>query len=106
MSKTGITEEERRNSTYNPIYMGAKTDQYGHEAQIITGKEGAIGNKILFEWDKQFAPAVYKSADNVYTAVGYGLSNSTMIIGNDGIIIVDTNDSIETAQMAIFHQIH
>ena len=25
-----ITDEERQNSTYNPIYMGEETDNYGH----------------------------------------------------------------------------
>ena len=38
----------------------------------------------------QFPEQVIKVADGVYTAVGYSVSNSSMIVGNDGVIIIDT----------------
>lgn len=38
----------------------------------------------------QFPEKVIKVADDVYTAVGYSVSNSSMIVGDDGVIIIDT----------------
>ena len=36
-----------------------------------------------------FAPSVIKVAENVYTAIGYQVSANSMIVGDDGVIIVD-----------------
>ena len=34
----------------------------------------------------------------IYVAVGYGIANATMVIGDDGIIIIDTLETKEAAQ--------
>ena len=39
--------------------------------------------------NKMFSPSVIKVAENVYTAIGYQVSANSMIVGDDGIIIVD-----------------
>ncbi|MBN2299397.1 MAG: MBL fold metallo-hydrolase [Deltaproteobacteria bacterium] len=44
-----------------------------------------------------FEKGVEKVADNVYVAIGFGLANSIMIEGDDGVIIVDTMESCEAA---------
>jgi alkyl sulfatase BDS1-like metallo-beta-lactamase superfamily hydrolase len=44
-----------------------------------------------------FAKGVEKVGDNVYVAIGFGLANSIMIEGDDGLIIVDTMESCEAA---------
>jgi alkyl sulfatase BDS1-like metallo-beta-lactamase superfamily hydrolase len=44
-----------------------------------------------------FRKGVEKIGDNVYAAIGYGLANSIMIEGEDGLIIVDTMESCEAA---------
>lgn len=38
----------------------------------------------------QFPEKVVKVAKGVYTAVGYSVSNVSMIVGDDGVIIIDT----------------
>ena len=43
----------------------------------------------LLERNKMFEPAVIRVAENVYTAIGYQVSANSMIIGTDGVIIVD-----------------
>jgi alkyl sulfatase BDS1-like metallo-beta-lactamase superfamily hydrolase len=58
-------------------------------------------NPRLTEHSRKMEQRVYKVTDNVYNAVGFGIANSTMIVGNDGIIIVDTTESTAAAQ-AIF----
>ena len=52
----------------------------------------------LTEHSKKMMPNVYRVADNVYCAVGYALANATMVVGNDGIIIIDTTESVEAGR--------
>jgi len=56
---------------------------------------------------QEFEKRVYKVTDGVYQAVGYAIANSIMIEGDDGIIIVDVTESLESAQevMAEFRKI-
>jgi alkyl sulfatase BDS1-like metallo-beta-lactamase superfamily hydrolase len=51
----------------------------------------------LTEQSKQFDEKVVQVADNVYTAVGFSVSNVSMIIGNDGVVIVDTGMMLDDA---------
>ncbi|MBN1104655.1 MAG: alkyl/aryl-sulfatase, partial [Deltaproteobacteria bacterium] len=51
----------------------------------------------LQEHGKLFQRGVEKVTDRVYAAIGYGISNSIMIEGNDGLIIVDTMTTLEEA---------
>lgn len=44
------------------------------------------------------AQQVYKITDNVYCAVGFGGANSVMIVGRDGVVIVDTMESVDAAK--------
>lgn len=50
---------------------------------------------------------VYKIGDNIYSAVGYALNYPTMIVGDDGIIIVDASETIDSMEkiMAEFRKI-
>ena len=41
---------------------------------------------------------VYRVRDNVYLAYGYGLANSAMVIGDDGVIIIDVMEDYERGQ--------
>ena len=45
-----------------------------------------------------FKKEIVQLADNVYQAFGYAASNVYMIIGDDGIIIVDTTETTSAAQ--------
>ncbi len=58
-------------------------------------------NPRLTEHSRKMEQRVYKVTDNVYNAVGFGAANSTLIIGNDGIIIVDTTEATASAQNAL-----
>lgn len=52
----------------------------------------------LIEKSKQFDQQVVQVADNVYTAVGFSVSNVSMIFGNEGVVIVDTGMTLDDAQ--------
>jgi len=56
------------------------------------------GKASLIEHSKEFRKEVINVTDGVYVGVGYGGSNSTMIEGDDGVIIIDTLESIEGAE--------
>jgi len=61
----------------------------------------SINPKLLATNDYWSPPAVHKVTDGVYVAVGYDLANSIMIEGDDGIIIVDTLSTYESAKKVI-----
>lgn len=47
---------------------------------------------------KRFEKRVEKVTDGVYSAIGYGLANSILLVTNEGNIIVDTTESISAAE--------
>ncbi len=55
-------------------------------------------NPRLTDHSRNMEQRVYKVTDNIYNAVGFGVANATLIVGNDGIIIVDTTESTDSAQ--------
>lgn len=57
-------------------------------------------NPRMTEHSKKMAQQVYKVTDNVYSAVGFGLANVIMVVGRDGVIIVDVTESVDAAKAA------
>ncbi len=54
-------------------------------------------NEKLKAHSAEFKKQIIKVTDNIHVAVGYGLANSILIEGDDGVIIVDTMEGIKTA---------
>ncbi len=52
----------------------------------------------LLERNRMFEPAVIEVAENVYTAIGYQVSANSMIIGDDGVIIIDPGQQVAGAR--------
>ena len=46
--------------------------------------------QMLIKRSAEFQKDIIQVSDNVYTAIGYGVSAVSMIVGDDGIIIIDT----------------
>jgi len=61
----------------------------------------------LARHSEEFTRRIEKVTDGVYVAIGYGLANSIMLEGSDGIIIVDTMETVEEGQgvLAAFREI-
>ena len=57
-------------------------------AHVFAEDTGAT--RKLRKQGEQFPEKVVKVADDVYAAVGFSVSNVSMIVGDDGVIIVDT----------------
>ncbi|MDB4279238.1 alkyl/aryl-sulfatase [Paraglaciecola sp.] len=51
---------------------------------------------MLKKRSAEFDKDIIKVSESVYTAVGYGVSPVSMIVGNTGIVIVDTGISVES----------
>ena len=64
-------------------------------------------NAELAAHTKVFAQKLYKVADNVYSAVGWQLGNVAMIEAPEGLIIVDTGESVSESRkiMAEFRKV-
>ena len=58
-------------------------------AGSISAQEVTPQTQLLLDRNKEFKEEIIKLADNVYTAVGYDVSNITMIVGTDGVILID-----------------
>ena len=56
---------------------------------LVLSAQPSEATKRLQERNKMFKPTVIQVAENVYTAIGYQVSANSMIIGDDGVIIVD-----------------
>jgi len=55
----------------------------------------------LHQHSAEFEQQVLQVGDNIHVAVGYGLANSIMIEGDDGLIIVDTLESKDAAKLVL-----
>ncbi|MEC9466640.1 MAG: alkyl sulfatase dimerization domain-containing protein [Myxococcota bacterium] len=58
----------------------------------------ARSETTLAEHTKEFEPRVEEVVEGVHVAIGYGLANSILIEGTDGVIIVDTMESMEAGR--------
>src|SRR3546814_12882654 len=49
----------------------------------------------------EFKREVLNPADGVYVAVGYGIANSILVVGDGGVIVVDTTETAESARAVL-----
>lgn len=63
----------------------------------LFAQENSATQKLV-EQSRQFEEQIIQVADNVYTAVGYSVSNVSMIVGDDGVVLVDTGMMGEAAE--------
>ncbi|MDE0361031.1 MAG: MBL fold metallo-hydrolase, partial [Rhodospirillaceae bacterium] len=81
-------------------------------ALVLFGASGALAQPSdatlrLLERNRMFEPDIIQVAENVFTAIGYQVSANTMIVGDDGVIIVDPGQQMAGARQvrAAFEQI-
>jgi len=66
------------------------------EAGLPTAPQA--GSAELEAHSAEFERGVVQVTEGVYVAIGYALANSIMIVGDDGVIIVDTTESMSAAR--------
>jgi uncharacterized sulfatase len=69
-------------------------------ASSITGvlAQESDATRRLLDRNEMFEPRVIEVAENVYTAIGYQVSTNTMIVGDDGVIIIDPGQRVAGAE--------
>lgn len=72
----------------NNPYMGAPVD-------VATGKRGELANAKLIQHGASLGRKLHRVTDRVYCQMGSCLGNSTMVLGKDGMIVVDTGDCVQ-----------
>jgi alkyl sulfatase BDS1-like metallo-beta-lactamase superfamily hydrolase len=55
----------------------------------------------LHDHSKEFKKQIIKVGEKTYVAIGYGLANSIMIEGTDGLIIIDAMESLKQGETVI-----
>jgi hypothetical protein len=62
---------------------------------IAYDKPAATVHPKLTEHSQKMVPGVYQVAESVYLAYGYALTSPAMIVGDDGVIIVDPPEDVK-----------
>lgn len=63
----------------------------------MNANSSSVTSQELADHTEEFKQEIIKVTDGVYVAIGYGLANSVLLEGIDGVVIVDTLESVEAA---------
>ncbi len=84
-----------------PIPAAEKSPYMGGPVELVTAPNGARVNAEVLEISPKITylePTTEKVADGVWCIGGYSLANTTVIEGDDGLIVYDTGDTREEAE--------
>ncbi|MGA1075824.1 MAG: alkyl sulfatase dimerization domain-containing protein [Ilumatobacteraceae bacterium] len=71
------------------------------DALVRTDETGRIADRMMFEHTARFERRWYTITDGVWCLVGNGLSNQSFVRGPEGIVAIDTGESIEEMNAAL-----
>ena len=77
----------------SPLFLTGQNQAVTEDAETVPAR--------LTAHARTMAQGVYQVADNVYVAVGYGQSNMTMVVGRDGVLLIDCLETEEHARQAL-----
>ena len=81
--------------------MGNTQTFTDEKSAVVADARGGIAHRSLHEHTERLAPQMYEVTSGVWCVVGNGLSNQTFIKGPEGIIAIDTGESIEEMSSAL-----
>lgn len=81
--------------------MKAPHDSLSDVSYVATGPEGQVGHKDLIAHSGRFKRKLWEVRPGVWSLVGNGLSNQSFIEGPDGLIAIDTGESVEEMAAAL-----
>lgn len=67
----------------------------------VTGSKGELAHASLVAHGARLARRVHRVTDRVHCLVGNGLSNTTWVLGHGGVVVIDTGESNEEAELAM-----
>ena len=77
----------------DPLFLTGENLAFTHDAETISAR--------LTDHARTMAQGVYQVAEDFYVAVGYAISNMTMVVGTDGVILIDCLETAEAARRAL-----
>ena len=89
-SPEGTWHGEREGVVFHP---SGQTMAYDQPSATVHPK--------LTEHSQKMVPGVYQVADSVYLAYGYALTSPAMIVGDDGVIIVDPPEDVNKGRITL-----
>ncbi len=122
MPQPALAAQERPGRADKTVQAGAQPDTMAEDPSVEAEDASADAERdkahdedqghgtvvpSLHDHTREFRKEVIEITSGVYQAVGFGLANATMIVGPDGVIIVDVMESVETGRevMAAFREI-
>jgi alkyl sulfatase BDS1-like metallo-beta-lactamase superfamily hydrolase len=72
-----------------------------NDAKTATGPLGQIGHEDLIEHTDCFSRQLHTVRPGVWCMVGNGLSNQTFVSAPDGLIVIDTGESVQEMRAAL-----
>ncbi|HVX29502.1 MAG TPA: alkyl sulfatase dimerization domain-containing protein, partial [Nitrolancea sp.] len=76
-----------------PLFLTGQNQAFTDAAETIPAR--------LTAHARTMRQGVYQVADDFYVAVGYGQSNMTMVVGADGVLLIDCLETEEHARQAL-----
>ncbi len=77
----------------NPLFLTGENQAFTQDAATVPAR--------LTAHARTMEQGVYQVAENFYVAVGYGQSNMTMVVGTDGVLLIDCLETEEHARHAL-----
>ncbi len=77
----------------DPLFLTGENQAFTEDALTIPHR--------LTAHARTMAQGVYRVAEQFYVAVGYGQSNMTMVVGTDGVLLIDCLETEEHARHAL-----
>jgi alkyl sulfatase BDS1-like metallo-beta-lactamase superfamily hydrolase len=77
----------------SPLFLTGENLAFTHDAATVPAPLSAHARTM--------AQGVYQVAEDFYVAVGYAISNMTMVVGTDGVILIDCLETEEAARRAL-----
>ncbi len=71
------------------------------DSQTVTGPRGQVGHRSLIEHTDRLQRRLWTVRPGVWCLVGNGLSNQIFVEGPDGLIVIDTGESVEEMTAAL-----
>jgi len=76
-----------------PRFLTGQNQAFTQDAETVPAR--------LTAHARTMAQGVYQVAEQFYVAVGYGQSNMTMVVGTDGVLLIDCLETEEHARQAL-----
>src|SRR4051794_36562798 len=76
-----------------PLFLTGENLAFTHDADTVPAR--------LTAHARTMAQGVYQVAEVFYVAVGYGQANMTMVVGTDGVIVIDCLETEAAARRAL-----